>query len=67
MPHLGQLCMSIVPVADLALRVPQAYAVCFRFIAVDYYPGLIFPQTLFADAGGTHPPPNLGFSLKEKR
>jgi hypothetical protein len=54
MPYLGQLRISTIPVFD-------------HRHAIFIYPGLMFPQNFLAGAGGTHPPPNLGVSLKEKR
>lgn len=67
MPHLGQLRISTVPVVHLARSVRQARPVFIYLHAILNYPGLIFPQKPFADAGGTHHPPNLATSLKEKR
>jgi hypothetical protein len=67
MPHPGQLRISTAAVVNLGLRVLR---MCLDFIeprSIHNYQGLIFPQNLFADAGGTHPPPNLATNLKEKR
>lgn len=64
MPHLGQLRISTVAIASLARHV---CAVFIELRAIHHHQGLIFPQNLFADAGGTHPPPNLATNLKEKK
>ena len=37
------------------------------YVVKIFSPGLVFPHHLYADAGGTHPPPNLASSLKGKR
>jgi hypothetical protein len=67
MPHLGQLRISAVAVVNLARRVRHVCVFLIQLTAFHNYQGLIFPQNLLADAGGTHPPPNLANSLKEKR
>ena len=67
MPHLGQLRISAVAVVNLTRRVRLVWAVLVELPAIQNYQGLIFPQNFCADAGGTHPPPNLATSLKEKR
>lgn len=67
MPHVGQLRISAAHVVNLARRVQLTRPVFNLLQTVQNYPGLIFPQNIFAGAGGTHPPPNLGVSLKEKR
>jgi hypothetical protein len=67
MSRLGQLRISTMPVVHLARSVRQARPVFDHRHAIFIYPGLIFPLKPFTDAGGTHPPPNLATSLKEKR
>lgn len=62
MPHSGQLRLS----ADVNILARRVWRTC-AFRTFHNYQGLIFPQSLFAEAGGTHPPPNLTTNLKEKR
>ena len=67
MPHLGQLRITTVLVLNLARRARRLRAVFRNLRGIPNHQGLIFPQTLFADAGGTYDPPNLATNLKEKR
>jgi hypothetical protein len=67
MPHLSQRCTWNTTVVNLARRKRQACPIFLDLLAIDISPGLIFPQSFFAGAGGTHPPPNLTTNLKEKR
>ena len=67
MPHLGQLRISAAAVVNLGLRVLRMSLDSIESWSIHNSQGLIFPQNLSADAGGTHPPPNLATNLKEKR